>query len=161
MWVITDLDNTLTNMEQREKMISDIYALPKDAPNRQELFDEFNRAAEFDAPRAAVLAVLEAMHQQRYKIAIMTGRPDKYRHLTLRWLRGHGIFYDELYMRASDDMERSDVSVKMDMFNSFCSKYQLSVPKFHIALVLEDRDKLVEMWRGLQLPCFQVTKGVY
>lgn len=87
-------------------------------------------------------------------IILMSGREDKYREQTERWLKKNGVIYDALYMRKTDDM-RKDSVVKREMFNEYIRD------KYFVKFVLDDRNQVVEMWRELGLTCFQVAEGSF
>ena len=60
--------------------------------------------------------------------------------------------YPILYMRA-EGYNRKDSIVKQEI-------YETSIkPKFDVKLCVDDRTQVVEMWRKLGLPCWQVAKG--
>jgi hypothetical protein len=86
-------------------------------------------------------------------VVLVTGTPERYHMLVVMWLRRHNVPFDALFMRNEGDF-RSDVDVKRDMYEKYLKGH-------NIELVLEDRDKLVEFWRSVGLPCLQVGKGEY
>jgi hypothetical protein len=55
-------------------------------------------------------------------------------------------------MRDEKDF-KPDYIVKLDIYKRFIQN------KFNIQFVLEDRNQVVEMYRDLGLPCFQVYYG--
>jgi hypothetical protein len=74
----------------------------------------------------------------------------------MRWLKFHG--FDQRYrpfqllMRPLGD-NRPDEIVKEEM-------YELHIRgKYNVALVLDDRQKVVDLWRRLGLTCLQVADG--
>ena len=72
---------------------------------------------------------------------------------TEEWLKVNDIPFHGLYMRGLGDA-RSDTDVKRDIYNThFADK--------KVWFVLEDRDKVVKMWRDLGLSCMQVAEGEY
>lgn len=79
---------------------------------------------------------------------IFSGRDNCCRDKTDRWLTENEIYYTELYMRAEGD-NRSDVIVKEEFF------WQVA-PNYHILGVFDDRPKVANLWRKLQVPLFQV-----
>ncbi len=85
-------------------------------------------------------------------VIVMSGRDEVCRPETEKWLRKHGIRYDKLVMRPTAD-NRPDEVVKWEL-------YQLHVePDFKIEFVLDDRNKVVKMWRDHGLKCLQVAEG--
>lgn len=86
------------------------------------------------------------------RIILMSGRDEVSRAETERWLRFHGIPYDELHMRAKGDMRRDDL-VKYELFNDHVRN------NYRVEYVLDDRDQVVKMWRDIGLSCWQVAPG--
>ena len=76
--------------------------------------------------------------------------------LTLEWLRSHSFEYGlgepELYMREEGD-NRKDSIVKKELYRKYIH------PNYYVRLVLDDRNQVVDMWRSLGLPCWQVAPG--
>jgi predicted kinase len=87
-------------------------------------------------------------------IIIMSGRDSVCRPETEDWLRRHDITYDELFMRAEKDM-RPDNIIKYELFNKHIRD------DYDILAVYDDRDQVVNMWRAIGLPCFQVAPGAF
>ena len=58
----------------------------------------------------------------------------------------------ELFMREADD-NRKDSIIKEEIYNKVIK------PRYNIKLVLDDRNQVVDMWRNIGLPCFQVAPG--
>lgn len=83
---------------------------------------------------------------------IVSGRPESCREDTSKWLVKHGIHWDYLYMRATDD-KRPDDEVKLEIFNTHIRD------KFNVLWVFDDRNRVVAMWRRLGLMCLQVNDG--
>lgn len=100
-----------------------------------------------------VANVLRSYKQLGYKVLLLSGREDKYKDPTLRFLQQHGIDYDLLLMRASGD-GRKDALIKKEIFDKEIRD------KYFIEFILDDRNQVVNMWRDeLKLPCFQVYYG--
>jgi predicted kinase len=87
-------------------------------------------------------------------IIIMSGRDMNALESTTMWLNHHKVPYDHIYLRAVND-GRKDHIVKEELYNTFVKD------KFFVKLVYEDRESVVEMWRGLGLKCFQADYGKY
>lgn len=85
-------------------------------------------------------------------LILVSGRMDTYRPQTCRWLDKHGIKPHALYMRPTGDT-RKDAIVKREIY-----EHEIA-DKFHVLMVWDDRDQVVQMWRSLGLPCFQVADG--
>jgi predicted kinase len=133
--VICDLDGTLALMDDRD---------PFDASG-----------CENDRLNQAVANTLNFYHQNGHQILLVSGREDKYREQTLRFLEKHAIAFDGLWMRPSGNYIKDSVLKKELFEQEIAGRYQVS-------LVLDDRDQVVDMWRKeLQLPCFQVFYGKF
>lgn len=88
-------------------------------------------------------------------VVFLSGREDKWREHTRRWLNGNldtAPAEGMLLMRQAGDM-RSDSIVKEEIFWSDIA------PKYNVKLVLDDRNSVVKMWRRLGLTCWQVAEG--
>lgn len=108
-----------------------------------------------DAVNWPIVRLCDALYMSGvYDIVVMSGRDDKYRDITEYWLdQAHGIlpYRLELLMRPRGD-NRADEIVKWEMFySSHYARYTW--------LVLDDRNKVVAMWRANGLTCLQVADG--
>lgn len=142
-WVIFDLDGTLADITHRLNLISG------DSPD----WDSFNLECFKDAPKNHVIELLKMCKHYGKSIAIFSGRNEMSKQMTIDWLKRHDIKWDILEMRGAKDF-RSDVDVKRDMFVKYFDKK-------NIWFVVDDRDKVVNLWRELGLTCFQCQKGDY
>jgi hypothetical protein len=133
--VIFDLDGTFAFLGDRS---------PYDASRAES--DEINEAVRF---------VYEAIRRGKPEAAIIlvSGREERWRPETERWLARHGITYDALYLRRSGD-RRKDTIVKREIYERHIKD------DYAVRVVFEDRDQVVRLWRDdLELPCFQVAWG--
>ena len=89
---------------------------------------------------------------QCYKIIFFSGRSEDSRDVTYKWLEDNGFGEHQLYMRKHNDY-RSDDIVKKEMY------FEYIQPKYNVACVFDDRDKVVKMWRDLGILCCQVYYG--
>lgn len=88
-----------------------------------------------------------------YKIIMVTGRDEICRDLTEQWLKDNGICFDALYMRSKGSREK-DIVIKKTIFEKHIKD------KYNIKFVLEDRSRVVDMWRNdIGLKCLQVQDG--
>ncbi|WP_281310449.1 AAA family ATPase [Flavobacterium flavigenum] len=131
--IICDLDGTLALMNGRN---------PFDASKCDE--DEINNP---------VANVLRNYKKLGYEILLVSGREDRYKEPTLRFLQTHEIEYDDLIMRKTKD-SRKDSIIKTEIYNESIKD------KYFVEFVLDDRNQVVDTWRNdLKLPCFQVYYG--
>lgn len=87
-----------------------------------------------------------------FRVIIMSGRDSKFRDLTEQWLTKHHVPWDGLYMRPEGD-KRNDAVVKLELFDNHIRDV------YNVKFVLDDRDRVVKMWRKLGLTCLQVAEG--
>ena len=131
--VICDLDGTLSLLNGR---------------------DPYNAATcDNDLLNEPVAAVLKMAKQQGYQVILLSGREDKFREPTVRFLNKHQIGYDLLLMRTSNDFRKDNI-IKRELFEGEIQG------KYFVEFLLDDRNQVVDMWRkDLHLPCFQVNYG--
>lgn len=133
--VIFDLDGTLALLGERS---------PYDASR-----------AEADEPFAAVHFVHAAIRRAFPEVAVLliSGREERHRPQTERWLARHGIAPTALFLRKTGD-RRKDVVVKREIWRDHVEG------QYEVKVVFEDRYQVVRLWRDeLGLPCFQVAWG--
>ncbi|MFD3722058.1 AAA family ATPase [Streptomyces sp. NPDC058674] len=85
-------------------------------------------------------------------IVLLSGRSEEHRPQTESWLRRHEVPYDELWMRAAGDTRRDDV-VKAELFDAHVRH------RYAVRVSLDDRDRVVAVWRRMGLPTWQVNYG--
>ncbi|MGI5479120.1 AAA family ATPase [Streptomyces lavendofoliae] len=85
-------------------------------------------------------------------VVLLSGRGEEHRAKTEEWLRRHEVPYDELWMRAAGDQRRDDV-VKAELFDRHVRH------RFAVRVSLDDRDRVVAVWRRMGLPTWQVAYG--
>ena len=109
---------------------------------------EFEKCGE-DALNMPVANVLSAQD----RVIFVTGRDEKYREMTERWLYEKLICnWITLRMRPTGDTRRDDI-VKREIYETHIKG------KYNVVLVLDDRDRTVAYWRSEGLPCWQVNYG--
>lgn len=107
---------------------------------------------EYDVPRADVVKFVQDQHYKLGKqIVFCSGRYDRYREVTEEWLFRHVKVPFTLVMR--EDTTRDDSVEKYLLFDKYIRPYWN--PEF----VLDDRNRVVKMWRSIGLPCWQVQEG--
>ncbi|MER6214248.1 MULTISPECIES: phosphatase domain-containing protein [unclassified Streptomyces] len=97
---------------------------------------------------------LEAFRRGGDRIVLLSGRGEEHRPQTESWLRAHEVPYDELWMRAAGDTRRDDV-VKAELFDAHVRE------RYAVRVSLDDRDRVVAVWRRMGLPTWQVNYGAF
>jgi predicted kinase len=106
-----------------------------------------------DILNVPVWVATKGIASQGIAIAILSGRDSVCRNLTIGWLKHYHVPCDVLYMREEGD-SRKDAIVKRELLDEVAKDYR-------VIGVLDDRDQVVEMWREVGLPCFQVAPGAF
>lgn len=113
---------------------------------------DYSRVHE-DRPNEAVVDLVKLLHEEGYEIIFCSGRDEASRKETLAWLQEHlSLVNPCLFMRPDGDM-RKDRVVKLELFDKYIRH------EYNVKFVLDDRSQVVDMWRELGLPCFQVAPG--
>lgn len=88
------------------------------------------------------------------KLLIMSARPAGSQVVTdtIEWLSHTSLAWDGLYMRAEGD-NRPDAEVKAEIYDAAI------FPNYNVKYVIDDRNSVVEMWRGKGLTVLQVADG--
>lgn len=137
--LVVDIDNTLA----------------LHTPDRVSPYEVDDESIASDLPNVAVIDVIRRYYDT-HDILFTSGRSDRGRDATIRWIMEHVSFLDphdfHLFMRPHGD-PRKDAQLKLDIFNDEIRG------QWTVDLVLDDRDQVVALWRALGLPCFQVGPG--
>lgn len=131
--ILVDIDGTLAHMEGRSPYDPTLYHT-----------DSFD---------FTVASVVECYADgNRAAVIVMSGRDEQYKPETEKWLRDNNFEYSHIYMRAQGDT-RNDAIVKNELFERNIAG------RFNIDFVLDDRDRVVAMWRAKGLKVLQVAEG--
>lgn len=131
--VICDLDGTLSLLNGR---------------------DPYNAStADQDLINYPVLRAVTDYYDGGTKLIFVSGREDKYLEPTVKFLEEKcGIYTYNLFMRKTGD-SRKDSIVKEEIYRKYIEN------KYNVAVVFDDRNQVVDMWRSLGLTVFQVADG--
>ena len=141
--IIFDLDGTLALTEHRQHFLE---GEVKD-------WAGFFNACDEDEPNEPVVALYKMLYDDN-DIIVFSGRSDAVHDKTTAWFEKHNIpFPDGLFMRADGDYT-PDEQLKREWLTKFTEEELES-----IAFVVDDRSKVVKMWRDAGLTCFQVAEG--
>lgn len=136
--IIVDIDGTLAHMNGRSPFDYDKVTTDIADPDVVDVVRKYYSRDIQDLPDTYVI--------------IVSGREDGCRDETVQWLTDNHIPYDEIYMRKSGD-HRDDRIVKKEIYESTIK------PRYNVRFVLDDRDKVVKMWREEGLKVLQVAEG--
>ena len=160
--VIFDLDGTLAIIDARRAK-----SLTNDKMDWDVFFDAEN--IQLDEPNKPVIKMAQLLAEDGFKIVIFSGRNDRSFFTTKSWLTRNKVPFHLLVMRPDKFKDDSwpiadgnpatkemrfmpDEILKKEMLDTFINKDE-------VFLVVDDRDKVVKMWRDLGLNTFQVAPG--
>ena len=144
--VIFDLDGTIADISVRRHL-----ATKDDGRMNWTIFQD-PKNIDLDVPNQKVVEMLDMIdNTDKYQIWILSGRSDVTKDVTINWLSNHGINYDHLIMRDQDNLYMPDNDLKQSWLND--------IGVDNVAMVFDDRNQVVDMWRANGLTCFQVADG--
>ena len=168
--IIFDLDGTLANIDARRLKAG---SSTGDKPDFKKMdwdvfFDPVN-VLTLDTPNVPVIKMAQLFKADGFKIVIFSGRNDRSFDATTQWLNDNDVPFDLLVMRPDKFKDKSwpiadgnpataamrfmpDEILKKEMLDTF-------VNIDDVFLVVDDRQKVVDMWRDLGLNTFQVAPG--
>lgn len=160
MDIIVDIDGTLADCTHRLHFITP----PQTGSDRDEDrevartfkkdWDSFFAACGGDAPILPVVNLIEALALADHQLIFCTGRPERTRDATRIWVNVHlpMVSASRLYMRP-DDLHADDDTLKRKILE------QIRADGFNPVMAIEDRKRVVDMWRSEGLICLQCADG--
>lgn len=130
--IIVDIDGTLAHMNGR-------------SPYDESLIST-------DTVDEPIKSLVDLKRSQGTTIIILSGRHDSCRFETIDWLNTNGVEHDLIFMRPATD-DRNDAIIKKELFDKHIRN------NFQVEFVLDDRDRVVDMWRTGDLKVLQVAAG--
>jgi predicted kinase len=142
--VIVDVDGTLSDTGHRRKL----------KENGKVDWSYFYRDDLIlaDPPFSVVVDWVRGLYEA-YTVVIVSGRDaGSSAHSTVAWLAKNNVPYHHIFMRNAGD-RRDDTLVKQDILNK--------LPRDQVLFTIDDRDRVVAMWRANGLTCYQVADGAF
>jgi len=143
--IIVDIDGTLAHMDGRSPYdYTQVHTDVVDENVAQIVRKYAQRDIMFETPDTYII--------------IVTGRDDTCKDVTLKWLADNNIPFDEFYMRDHTLVDEKgnkldDTIIKRNIYE------EMIKPRFNVRFVLDDRDRVVKMWREQGLKVLQVAEG--
>ena len=145
--IIFDLDGTLALIDKRRE----VSTKPNGKLDWGKFFNSTN--IKLDEPNPPVVKMAQMFHNDGFNIVIFSGRSNKTERATRSWLFTNRIPFQKLVMRDSETNHFTpDWVLKKDMLDE-----HLDIND--VFLVVDDRDRVVKVWRSLGLTTFQVADG--
>ena len=140
--VIFDIDGTLADVSER------IHHVKKKPKN----WNAFFAGMAQDKAIHSMVRLCNLLYASGIRIVLCSGRSEEHRQQTVEWLAQQGVNYHDLFLRRDKD-RRSDTEIKRELL--------ARLDKSKILFVVEDRSRVVEMWRSEGLVCLQCAPGEF
>lgn len=127
--IVFDIDGTVSDCRHRLHYLS---GSPKD-------WESFFAASATDMPLARGVELARSLRIST-RIIWVTGRPERFRDLTVAWLDRHGLPVDTLHMRPDDDRRPAPI------FKTECVTKIAETE--HIQMIVDDDDHVVAALRA-------------
>ena len=143
--IIFDLDGTLALIDKRRAIST--------KPNGKLDWDIFFNPnnISLDEPNQPVIDIANMLSKQGYEIQILSGRSDVTEEATMDWLADNDVPSCTIWMRPQEHLYMADNDLKQMWLD------EIGVE--NVAMVFDDRNQVVDMWRQNGLTCFQVADG--
>ena len=144
--VIFDLDGTLADITSRRTLST--------KPNGKMDWDIFFNPDNItlDLPNQPVINMAKLL-SFNFDIWVLSGRSDKTLNTTVKWLDDNDVPFDKILMRPTDKHHHFMPD------NDLKQMWLDDIGVDNVAMVFDDRQQVVDMWRDNGLTCFQVAKG--
>ncbi len=140
--LVCDIDGTVADLSHRRQWVA---TKPKN-------WKAFETTMHLDEPMSRVISLVQSLHNLGTQVIYCSGRGEQNRDVTQKWLDDNELPQGPLYMRKAKDY-RSDDIVKRELLD------EMRWDGYEPDLVLDDRDRVVAMWRDEGIETIQVAKG--
>lgn len=147
--IIIDIDGTLANNSHRTHFIDS-----SQEASGMKNWKAYNEAMHKDTVNEWCRSLVCGMYSQGCAIIYMTGRHKAFSVQTLSLIEDNNLPIEELFMRPDGD-NRDDSIVKLEIYE------KLIKPNYEIVLCIDDRQRVVDMWRSVGLVCLQCAPGKF
>ncbi len=141
--VFCDIDGTIADCDHRRAYLDGTKAGSR----------RFHREMGDDTPKQDVIDTFHALQDSGLVGVLVSARSEQDRRQTELWLTFAEVRYERLVMRPMDQADWDDTLVKLHMLRV------LRADGLDPAIVLDDRDSVVAMWRAEGITCIQVAPG--
>ena len=151
--IFVDIDGTLADLSHRVHHLSET---PDGSQHKD--WDAFYRDIHKDRPINPMIDLVRSLHRQEWFIILITGRDAGRRDVTEDWLKRFVVPWDALLMRPLGN-HAPDVQIKRAWLNKMRDGELVYKGVALPELVLEDRRKVVDMWREEGLIALHCDEG--
>lgn len=112
----------------------------------------YHSRAGLDVPVKAVIEWTRSLYDQGYYVCIVSGRGLEGANTTTKWLADNDVVYHRIFMRNAGD-SREDSIIKKEILDKI-------TPHANVAFAIDDRPRVIRMWRENGIKVYDVGKGV-
>lgn len=141
--IVVDLDGTLANVDHRRHLVM----------GKHRDYAAFHALIPTDPVNEWCKHLIQGMYTSGYDVAIVSARPLKYETVTRAWLEKNNIPFTSLYLLRQNEDSTPDEEIKRTWLKGF--------GKEDVFFVVDDRAKVVKMWREEGLTVLHCAEGKY
>ena len=150
--IFVDIDGTIADIRHR------VHHIDNEKGSAGKDWEAFYADIILDSPIYSTINLVNSLHGDDWYVILITGRDAARRNVTRKWLRDHGVKYDMLLMRPLNN-HTTDVEIKRAWLNKMRDG-ELIIEGVRIpTIVIEDRKKVIEMWREEGLVALHCDEG--
>lgn len=135
--IVLDFDGTLVDCDPIGHLMGD--------------WERFHEATFMCPPRLQMLELARRL-QTVARVVVVTGKGEKWRPQTVKWLHGFALYPDDILMRP-DHSSMPDAELKPALLFDWAGPEW----KRQVICAIEDRDKMVDAWRAEGVLCLQAA----
>jgi predicted kinase len=140
-YIVSDADGTICNCDHRLHFIQG---------EGKKDWNSFFAGIENDTVNEVVKQLIDLTYPD-YPVVIVTGRPEKYREVTEKWLKKNNIRHDAIYMRKDND-RRPDTIIKQEIIDLYLDKSKIEI-------WVDDRGEIIKLLRNNKIKVIDVGNG--
>lgn len=141
--IVVDLDGTLANVDHRRHLVM----------GKHRDYEAFHKLIPFDPVNMWCKQLMKSMYQLGLPCIIVSARPQKYESATRSWLEKHSVPFTGLALLRPDDDSTPDQELKRTWLRNY--------GKEDVLFVIDDRAKVVAMWREEGMTALHCAEGKY
>jgi len=150
--VFVDIDGTIADIRHR------VHHINNDDPSHKKDWEAFYEDIKNDKPIIPTMNLVRSMHADGWFVILITGRDAERKHSTRTWLKKYNMPYDVLLMRPIG-IHTTDVEIKRAWLNKMRDGELVFNDVEPPRLAIEDRQKVIDMWREEGLVALQCDEG--
>lgn len=135
--IIIDLDGTLSDGSARYHLVK----------GKHRDYAAFHALLDQDPVNEWCRALMGSFGEQTYRVVIVSARPKSCEEATRAWLFRNRVYFDELNLLRPDGDSTPDQELKRAWLRGY--------GKERVLFAVDDRQKVVDMWREEGLTCLQ------